>query len=194
MIKAFKKYLTMLGESHLFLVYEGDAPSPRGLKMEFVLAIDPGLSGGFMFFDGSDFEFTAMPLVSGQKEIDFFGIQKILKRYPEVHIFLERAMPFAMGSKHAFNYGRGFAALEIAIKLSKNPVTYIEPNKWTKVMHEGTDAKFKAKERSLIAAQRLFPKIFSKLPRAGATGKSEKVHDGAIDSLLIAAYALRRKT
>jgi hypothetical protein len=33
------------------------------------------------------------------------------------------------------NYGRGFGVLEAIVSLSGLPVSYIEPAKWSKVMH-----------------------------------------------------------
>ena len=158
-----------------------------------ILGIDPGYSGGFVFYEilgaKTSVIFEPMPLIilGKEKEIDFLKVREILAFGAADHIFLERAMPFAMGSKHAFNYGRGFAALEIAIKLSKIPVTYVEPKKWCSVMHAGISDDLKPKIKSEIALSRLAPSLLKNIPMT----KKGKPHDGAMDSLLIAIYGAR---
>jgi hypothetical protein len=93
-----------------------------------------------------------------------------------------------MGTKGAFNYGRGFAAIEIVLQDGDFPYTLVEPQKWAKVMHAGIGKDLKPKAKSAIAVARLFPKL-SKLCTFDKAGKP---HDGAIDALLIAGYGLRQ--
>jgi len=154
-----------------------------------ILGIDPGKGGAFCLLAGDHASFMVMPMAID--DVDFEAVRGILTRdflpYRIDHIYLERALPMAMGSKHAFNYGRGFAALEIAIKLSEIPVTYIEPSKWMKLVLEGIDANLKTKSRCAIAVERLFPKHQIIRNRNG------KMHDGMVDALLIAEYGRRQK-
>jgi hypothetical protein len=153
--------------------------------MKAVIAIDPGQSGAIVWYDGTRFEYWNMPLKDKkEKDIDFYAVRKILKSFPDVHIYLERAAPHAMGSKHAFNYGRGFAALEIAVMSCKNPVTYIESTKWTKKIHAGINADLKPKAKSIKAIERLLPKLVKSVPRS----RTGKMHEGVVDALLIAKY------
>ena len=167
----------------------------RNSKMR-VLGIDPGLAGAFVVFDGKEFASYAMPIVENGKDkfVEFDGVHELLFNLSDVntdlHVFLERAVSFGMGTKAAFNYGRGFAAVEIAIELLKMPVTYVEPGKWTKEMHAGISGDLKPKAKSLIAVKRLFPKLVGQLPK----GKKGKLLDGPIDALLIAAYGLKKVT
>jgi hypothetical protein len=156
-----------------------------------VLAVDPGINGAFVLTDGKGFfKYWQMPVtVSGKdKSVHFQGVQEILGKVGTVHVYLERAMPMAQGMKQAFSYGRGFEALVIAINLSGLPVTFIEPSKWTKEMHEGISSDLKPKAKSLIAVQRLFPKLVMYLPKKPKGGLA----DGPIDALLMAGYALRK--
>lgn len=158
--------------------------------MKSILAIDPGLKGALVFLndDGRLMNFHPMPLKklkNGKCDLDFRALRKILKQYEGVPIFLERAVSFGMGSTGAFNYGRGFGAIEIAIQLSGNPVTYVMPAKWTKVMHVGIDSRLKPKERSLIALKKHFPKLMHRLPK----NRNGKIDEGGMDALLIAGYA-----
>jgi hypothetical protein len=78
-------------------------------------------------------------------------------------------------------------ALEIAVRQSGVPVVYVEPQKWTKVMHQGVSNDLKPKAKSLIALERLCPKIYPKVP----TNKNGKLHDGVVDATLIASYGIR---
>lgn len=163
----------------------------RGMK---VLGIDPGINGAFVVTDGHVLESHAMPIVVAGKEklIHFAGVQELLllvhKRHGHIHVFLERAVPMAMGSKGAFTYGRGFEALVIALGLAGFPITHVEPARWAKEMHEGISADLKPKARSLIAVKRLYPRLVGSLPKRPKGG----LHDGPIDALLIAGYGLRK--
>lgn len=151
-----------------------------------ILGIDPGLTGGFILLENKTMVFAPMPLKN--KEVFYFDVCELITSFAPEHIILERAMPLAMGARHAFNYGRGFAALEIAISISGLPVTYVEPQKWTKTMHEGISSDLKPKAKSLIAVERLFPQFLGMIPKS----KTGKLHEGAVDALLIAAWGQRQ--
>jgi hypothetical protein len=153
-----------------------------------VLAVDPGNSGAIVYLNSDGgFAFFKMPL--DEEGISFGGIQSILKDFSDVPIFLERAIPFKMGTKHAFSYGRGFGFIEIAVQLSGNAVTYVEPGKWTKEMHQGIMKDLKSKAKSEIAIKRLFPNLIKQIPHGP---KSKKIDEGVMDAVLIAGYALRK--
>jgi hypothetical protein len=155
-------------------------------KMNKILGIDPGLKGAFFLSEPyNHFGHWEMPIHN--KEPYFDGIRSILEKTRPDHIFIERAIPMAMGAKHAFNYGRGFAALEIAIALSKIPVTYVEPAKWQKALFDGIDSRLKPKERALIAIERLLPEVASIIPK----GRTGRMHEGIVDAALIAHYGWR---
>lgn len=149
-----------------------------------ICAIDPGLSGAIVFLNLNlkEVSFHTMPLEN--KEIDYESVLLYLNLSSAMHIYLERAVPFGMGRVSAFNYGRGFAAVELAVKHSKIGVTYIEAAKWTKVIHAGIDSNLKPKAKSEIALKRLMPWAVDKVP----ANKSGKLHDGCVDALLIAYY------
>jgi hypothetical protein len=158
-----------------------------------VLGIDPGLEGAFVLYDGKDFGSFKMPVrkIGKGTEIVFDEVHALLHAILEangpVHVFLERAVSFGMGSTGAFNYGRGFAALEIALQLLEFPVTYVEPHKWTKEMHAGISKDLKPKAKSLVAIERLFPKLVKALPR----NTKGRLLEGPVDALLIAGYGYR---
>jgi len=163
--------------------------------MTFVLGIDPGLSGALVVTNGADkIAVWEMPVSNygKEKEVSFQKTILLLKRikaeFGFLHTYLERAMPLAMGSKHAFNYGRGFQTLILALEITKFPTTLVEPQKWAKEMHQGISQDLKPKAKSLIAVQRLYPRLIKGLP----VKKTGSIHDGYLDALLIAGFGLRR--
>ncbi|MFI5342824.1 MAG: hypothetical protein ACHQUC_01250 [Chlamydiales bacterium] len=157
-----------------------------------IIGIDPGKSGSILSYNPrrNRIDFVYMMPVDENGVADFDHIHEIFTSYEtwNIHIILERAVSFGMGTKSAFNYGRSYAALEIAIKLLQLKVTYVEPSRWTKVMHEGIPNEYKPKIKSLMAVKRLYPKLLSELPSHPKTGEP---YDGAIDALLLAGYGTR---
>lgn len=180
---------------HATLTTPGLKKVAQKAEQKIVLGIDPGLTGAFVVLDGAKALVWNMPTKKLGKgsEIVFAEVHAILHSiiatYKNgVHIFLERAVSFGMGSTGAFNYGRGFAAIEIAIATLHLPVTYVEPGKWTKEMHAGLSKDWKPKAKSIIAIERLFPAIGHTLPR----NTKGKLLEGPVDALLIAGYGLRQ--
>ncbi len=125
------------------------------------------------------------------------------------HVFLEAARPFPMKFQRArlvdatgeqaadaqletsgvvANWNRGyslglFEGLFVALAI---PYTLVAPQSWQRAMHAGVSTYVDTKQRSILAAQRLFPQV-SLL----ATPRSLKPHDGIADALLIAEYGRR---
>jgi hypothetical protein len=158
------------------------------MKQFGIIGIDPGKQGAFVRLTASTFEFWPMPHKE-DGDLDFDAVVSLLGSLGgDCHVMLERAMPLAMGAKHAFNYGRNFMALELALKLSGLATTYVEPQKWSKVMHEGISSDLKPKAKSVIAVQRLFSQHLAAIPKT----KTGKHHEGAIDALLIAGFGARK--
>ncbi len=176
------------------LIEKGLPPAPQ--PQIWVLGIDPGLDGAFALFNGRTLKTWDMPILKNGKsrDIDFGGVRRLLetirKTFGDYHIYLERAVAFGMGTTSAFNYGRGFRALEIAIELHQDAgLTLVEPTKWTRSMHEGISKDMKAKAKSLVAVKRLYPKLVPVLP----TNKNGAIYDGHIDAFLIAGYGYRQQ-
>lgn len=163
------------------------------MAKKMILGIDPGISGAFVLTDGRVSYSWLMPVVTEgkMKRISFKQVYDYLQCGKDriSAIYLERAVPMAMGSKHSFNYGRGFEAIVIAIELAEIPVTLVEPQKWAKEMHEGISNDMKPKAKSLIAVKRLFPHLVKVLPKKPKGG----LLDGPVDALLIAGYGLRKQ-
>lgn len=166
-----------------------------GMTGNSVIGIDPGITGAIVVTDGKDLVYFPMPVIRNGKttEISFAGVidrlRDIENAFGKLQVALERAVPMAMGSKSAFNYGRGFQAILDAIAWCEFPFTLIEPQKWAKEMHEGISVDLRPKAKSVIAVKRLFPALVRLLP---VKPKSKALQDGPIDALLIAGYWLRK--
>jgi len=150
------------------------------------LGIDPGKKGGLVLISdsGKILDFKIMPT---RKDglIDHDAVYKFISPLTNINVFLERAVSFGMGSVGAFNYGRGFAAIEISIELTGNKINYVYPQNWTRILHQGESKDLEPKERSLRVAHNLFD--IKKFPKS----RTGKIHDGLIDALLIAEFGRR---
>lgn len=158
-----------------------------------VMGIDPGKQGAFVVLGetilGPDHFFFEMP-IDHIGEVDFDAVTDFLSPFHKdnIHVYLERAKPMAMGSKHAFNYGRDFAKIEMALHISRIPTIYVEPTTWMKTMHEGISKDLNPKVRSRIAAERLFPFQAKMIKK----NKNDKLHEGIVEALLIAGFGQRQ--
>lgn len=161
--------------------------------MKTIIGVDPGLAGAFVVLgpEPKQFRYESMPVVKmgKDKDIRFQDVRDFFSYFTDedAHAFLERAVPFAMGTRSAFNYGRGFNMIENALYLADIPVTYVEPMKWAKVMHAGISEDLKPKVKSQMAVRRLYPQLVKQIPAT----KTGKLDEGVVDALLIAGYGLR---
>lgn len=150
-----------------------------------VLGIDPGKRGAIAVLDEKGAVTHLELLKSTNTLIDLLDL--FANDNDSLVVGLEKAASRPGQSISAmFNYGAGWGELMGVLKYAKVPFTLIPPPAWCKNMHVGTDSKLKAKERSLQAAQRLFPNVDL------TEGRGTKPHDGKFDALLIAEY-LRRQ-
>lgn len=155
-------------------------------KIRSFLGIDPGLKGALALISdsGKILDIKKMPLRKDGK-IDHDSIYKFVSPLANVHVFLERAVSFGMGSTSAFNYGRGFAALEISLELAGHGINYVMPQVWTRLLHKDLSKDLEPKQRSALAAGSIFGE--QNLPKL----KSGRFHDGVVDALLLAEYGRR---
>lgn len=158
------------------------------------IGIDPGKSGAIveLTHDGKihkhhKFSFDAEglldPIATG------FILADISGRIGGGGVWLERALPMAMGAKHAFNYGRDFQTLVLCLLYSKLPYVLVEPSRWTKEICQGVDKNLKTKARSEVAFRRLMPTEVEKVP---VTPKSKQMDDGVLEAALIAEFGRRQ--
>jgi crossover junction endodeoxyribonuclease RuvC len=167
------------------------------------VGIDPGKSGAIAVVRDGEFEpvgLFPMPIVrsaQGRDEYDLASLRQLLKLrcFPgfadpgwRVSVVVERgqALPRSMGGAAAnFQRGYGRGLLEGLLSGLLIPYTLVAPQVWQRAMLAGTSG-VDTKQRSIIAAQRLFPGVDLR-----RTSKCRTLDDGLADALLLAAYARR---
>lgn len=159
-----------------------------------LVGIDPGKEGAIVRLAEDaqgrpDIEVTPMPVIQGEKreEYDIKAIQLALLLAD--HVFIEKLhpMPLEKGGTIA-NYNRGFCMglLQALCVARTTPYTLVRPQEWQREMLAGTPGE-DAKQKSIIAAQRLFPGVDLR-----RTSRCKTLSDGISDALLIAAWGQRR--
>lgn len=159
-----------------------------------IAGVDPGKEGAIAFIDtGAGIMdvpvwVVPMPLVSGKgrDEYDLRQIMVTLRDNDPDFVMVEKSQPLPpkMGggiANYSRGVGRGWEWMLVALEL---PYQLVAPVTWQKAMHAGTPGS-DTKQRSVIAAQRLFPSV-SLTP-----GKKRKPHDGMADALLLAEFGRR---
>lgn len=135
-------------------------------------------------------------------DIDTSMLYKILSEYERDYIvrmvIIEKVHAiFGAGAGATFEFGRSAGIAEGVVCATGLPFTMVPPKTWQKEMWAGVDKVLKAgkkkettdtKATSLIAAKRLFPKA---MLTDTSKPKSSKIHDGIVDSLLLAEYGRR---
>jgi hypothetical protein len=158
--------------------------------------VDPGLKGAIAVLDqdGVALSVQAVPLVSGgRKARDTFDLPAISdlfvdcrKRGP-VFVAVERSQPLPpkLGGGIA-NFSRGVACgFQWMLTALEIPFQLVAPRVWQKAMHAGTPGS-DTKQRSILAAQRLFPGVDLR-----RNAKGRRPDDGLAEALLIAEYGRR---
>jgi hypothetical protein len=153
-----------------------------------VVGVDPGKEGAVARLSSAPPTVCPMPLIEGGKrdEYDIPNVARLLVGASFVFVEKLQTLPPAMGGGIA-NFNRGycmgmFSALCMELSI---PVTFVAPREWQREMLAGTSGD-DTKQRSIIAAQRLFPGVC--LLR---TLKCKKPSDGIADALLVAEYGRR---
>ena len=180
------------------------------------LGIDGGKKGAIALLSPpssgfSEVDISPMPIIcattgKGKDEYDVAGIAELFRTWDgiaamhglKLFAVVEKPMPLPphfrtkgggtipSGGLAQFNRGvqLGFAWMLEALRI---PYQLVAARTWQKVMLEGTPGE-DTKQRSVMAAQRLFPGVdLKRSPRC------RKADDGFSDALLLAEYARRIK-
>lgn len=160
-----------------------------------VLGVDPGKHGALAALDhqGRILALHPTPLIKGQRDTyDLAAIRELLLSYQaqgRLHVTVERmdAMPAKLGGSIA-NYHRGVSTgWAWMLEGLKIPYELVPAREWQRAMHAGTQAG-DTKQRSILAAQRLFPS--HNLKRSPLAKGPD---DGLADALLIAEFGRRKQ-
>ena len=173
------------------------------------VGIDPGKKGaiGFIFPWTQRVTVRPMPILPagvlngkrrGRDEYDLTDIRTILRGLEHsadydisprgIFVTVEKSQPMPPtvkgGTVANFNRGvcRGWEWMLVALQISYQLVA---PVTWQRQMHAGTPGA-DTKQRSLIAAKRLFPDVSLK-----RTERSRKDDDGCADAILLADFGRR---
>lgn len=146
------------------------------------------MKGGFVWLDeaGKILHHFCMPLSKTNKpyekpEVDGLAVLRMLEANSSgFKVFCERPTSYGMLPASAFHYGYNFAILSKAIEKVFSEVTYVDPHAWAKKLHIGLDKNLKAKAKSLMVFQKLYPGLQFGVNKAAA--------EGLIDAALIAEY------
>ena len=164
--------------------------------MSIFVGVDPGKDGAIVLMDGGGTVMAAstMPVLKGKRpEFDLEAIDDVFAAWKtgiiNGMVTLEKLQPLppAMGGSIA-NFNRGVSCgFEWMCVAHGLPHLLVSPRIWQKEMLAGTPGD-DTKQRSIMAAQRLFPGVDLK-----RTSKCKGPHDGICDALLIAEYGRRIK-
>jgi crossover junction endodeoxyribonuclease RuvC len=156
------------------------------MSYQYVIGIDPGLSGAIAVIDSTSRETTVidMPVISvGKKNtLNLQALCQFLEPYKDKDAIclIEKvgARP-GQGVTSMFNFGKSYGALMGILSALRIPYTEITPQSWKKVMMAGQP---KEKDASRYVAQQLFPD----------QDLSRKKDHGRADALLLAEYGIRQ--
>lgn len=161
-----------------------------------IVGIDPGKTGAIALLDlGSRspavYDIPLLPGTKGKEVMDYRKVAELLAPPDSGRIIavLEgvSARP-TDGSVQAFQFGRSFGALEMALIGHGYEMHYPTPNTWkrhfnlTKLSKEETDSQ--AKERSRGLALQRFPDVADHLKR--------KMDHGRAEAMLLALYGAEK--
>lgn len=164
------------------------------------VGVDPGKTGAIATInsDNMEIEIQPMPIIKGKGrgEYDLVEIKNVLcllpgyaETYPpRILVIVEKLQPLPpkMPGGSIANYNRGVASgwswLLTGLGI---PHQLVRPQDWQKVILVGTSGT-DTKQKSIIAAQRLFPGQDLK-----RTEKCRKPDAGMSDALLLCAYGMR---
>lgn len=160
--------------------------------MKLFIGIDPGKQGGIAAVkeDGTCLFKCVMPLEIDGQTIDgvyiFNKFEEWKKKYKaqNIIIYLEKVGSMGKGSgRSMFTFGEGYGIIKGVIQCAQLPYVLVTPQTWNKKMWTGTDTKLDTKNRSRMAASRLFPTESFLM-----TDRSKVAHDGVVEARLIAEY------
>jgi crossover junction endodeoxyribonuclease RuvC len=152
-----------------------------------IVGIDPGVDGAIAWMtDGGDIEDVRnMPTTKDGKKriIDCPHLCEVLKlTRPDIVVLESVNCRPGQGVSSVFSFGRSLGRIEGVIHTLGLPIEFPTPQRWKKVVLEGTD---KSKEAAIAYVQRRWPD--AQLIPDGC----RVPHDGRADSILLAEFGRR---
>ncbi len=166
-----------------------------------IIGIDPGKHGGIVIInEDNSIDFYCIPKIGDEIDIRKLVESFKLLKNRNYFVVLEKVHAlFGSSAGATFSFGYTCGLLEGIIVANDFKYSMITPKIWQKEMFEGITPIYKegkkkkildTKKMAEIAYKRLFPEIDLYITDNG--NKSKKVHDGLVDSLLLAEYGRRK--
>lgn len=155
--------------------------------MKYIIAIDPGKSGGIGVKTELLHYVLPMPATQGDVLTCLREIAKVaINAQRELIAYLEQVGGFCGNGQPGsamFKFGEGFGFLKGCLQTLQIPIRLVKPRQWQKPLGLGTAASCKSKtvwkNKLKSCAQRLYPDLTVTLATA--------------DALLILDYAIRQE-
>jgi hypothetical protein len=180
-------------------------PYKEKMKKRFYIGIDIGKLGAIHIIEndkdgGGKTTSYKMPMIGD--EIDYQKLHEILEPFEGgngIVVFEKLGQIFNTSKAVAFSMGYQAGAVEMCCIARSIPYIKISAKEWQKEMFTGVDNMVKksklsksgesrdTKGMALIAVKRLFPGL-----KLTFGDKATKPHDGLIDAILMAEYAIRK--
>ena len=143
-------------------------------------SIDPGSKGGVVVWDDKvPVKCFVMPMIGS--DVNVVEIGEVFDEEKVYYIVIEKVggMP-GQSAPAAFKFGRDVGCI-IGLAIGKTlSVQSITPQAWQRKFHAGIPIKTLPKDRSRMAAQRLYPAM---VPFLKETDRCRVLHDGMCDAL-----------
>lgn len=145
--------------------------------MQYIVGIDPGLSGGIAFYDPmmETLDTLEMPILKAgtksKRVIDENALVRLFddKRTSIKKAYIEQvnAMP-RQGVTSTFNFGMGFGIVRGIVAANFIPVEFIRPTQWKKELKVPSN-----KDSARLRASQLFPRYADQWCKAKWDGRAE---------------------
>lgn len=152
-----------------------------------IMAFDPGLSGAMAVINDHGILMEPFPVIGGFLNLSAISAWASSNLTLDTRAYLEHVHAvYGSSAAGTFTFGRGMGSLEGLLTGLGISYELVQPKTWQREIHRGIEGKLTAKEKSRMAAARLFPQYDFR-----ASEKCRKPHDGMIDAVLIAEYGKR---
>ena len=142
------------------------------------ISIDPGQKGGIVWWE-KDKPVKAIPMPMIGSDVNVVEICQIMETADVVVLEKVGGMP-GQSAPAAFKFGRDVGCIIGASIANKCRIEFMSPVVWTRIFQAGIPIKTLPKERSRMAAQRLYPAM---VPYLKETERCRVLHDGMCDAL-----------
>ena len=159
--------------------------------MDYFLGIDPGRKGAFALISGDRklVWWSDMPVDQGVIKPDaIYGVyNQVYLHAKKPTVIIEKPQVRPTDAKKGIATTHWEAGQLLSLVAFEWPYQLVQPQIWARSLHKGLSQDLKAKAKSKLAFERLFPDLAA----SSDFIDGKKIWDGRIDALLIAEYGRR---